>query len=176
MRYNPKDAIVVIPEGEYEASISNVNGLAKDGGPLTTKNGDPMEQVTFDVYVGDVVRKHSEYFVSSPKALWRYKRLAQALGVADQFKAGDFEASNYIGSNLRLGITIEDDAAYGERNRVEAFNPSDVAASIPPPPPAPKPPAGFVQGARVAMNRPVSAAPSVGEQPGAPLNDGDIPF
>lgn len=166
MKYNPKDAVTVIPEGEYEASIAQVITTDEHGGILRTQKGkgDVMEKVVFEVYVGQTRRKHTEYFINNPKALWRYGKLASALCVGETFRAGNFEASDYIGSNLRLVIVIEDDETYGERNRVREFKPSQLAPSIPPPP------------AQAQRSTPKPSATSPVPDGAGTLNADDIPF
>lgn len=128
MNYDPKDASSVIPEGEYEASIAAVTSVNKDGEQLRSKDGYEMVCVTFEVYVGDAARKLFVYFTASPKALFRYRQLALALGQEAQFKLKQFQAADNIGANLRITVGIKDDPKYGEQNTTDAFAPSAVTA------------------------------------------------
>ncbi len=128
MKYDPKDASDTIPAGDYEASINTVYTADKEGQPLRSKDGYDMQRVMFDVYVGEAVRKLSVYFTASPKALFRYRMLAKAVGQYDAFKAGTFSAINHVGANLRLSLSVEDRPGYGEQNQVDDFQPSTVTA------------------------------------------------
>lgn len=129
MKYNHKDASDVIPAGVYEASIHSVDTTDKDGKPLRTRDGVyEMQKVTFEVYVGDAARKVWVYFAASPKALFRYRMLAKAIGQSEAFKADTFNAMDHIGANLRVELSIEDSPQYGEQNRVDDFQPSTVTA------------------------------------------------
>jgi len=127
VKYNHKDASDVIPAGVYEASIHSVDTTDKDGKPLKTRDGlYEMQKIAFEVYVGDAARKVWVYFAASPKALFRYRMLAKAIGQGDAFKADRFNAMDHIGANLRVELSIEDSPQYGEQNRVDDFQPSTM--------------------------------------------------
>lgn len=150
MKYSAKDANQTVPEGVYDASIKSYTETKKDGSPLQTRSGDPMCMVTFEVYVGERSRLVSDYF-SAGSMLWKYKNLAKALGKEDEFKAEKFSASDYIGENLQLELTVEDDEKYGEQNRIKKFMPKRAGA----------------------VSRPATSGAARGA---APISDDDIPF
>lgn len=127
MKYDPKDASNVIPAGIYDASIRAVLTEKEDGTPLRTKAGDDMQKVVWTVYTDRGDRTLSEYHAGG-KMLWRYKKLAQALGAEDAFKAGTFDACSFVGENVQLEIDVEDNPQYGEQNRVAAYLPKSGAA------------------------------------------------
>lgn len=122
MKYKAKDAAQTVPAGVYDASIKAYTETKKDGSQMQTKSGDPMCMVTFEVYVGERTRFVSDYF-SAGTMLWKYKNLAKAIGKEDEFKAETFTAEDYIGENLQLELTVEDDEKYGEQNRIKKFMP-----------------------------------------------------
>lgn len=116
-RYNPKDAVQCIPEGTYDSVIE----LVED---TTTKNGDEMQKVLFHVYDNHGrERKHWEYFTFG-QMLFRYKKIARALGQEDAFKAGTFDLKDFQGKNLRLELVIEEGKnGYEDQNRAKEFHP-----------------------------------------------------
>lgn len=118
----------MIPAGVYDASIKAYTETREDGSEMTTKNGDPMCRVRFEVYVGDQTRTLSDYFIGG-KMIWRYKRLAQAIGQEDAFKAETFSAENHIGENLRIELAVEESDEYGEQNRITKFMPKATGAA-----------------------------------------------
>lgn len=122
MKYDPKDASNVIAEGTYDASIRAVLTEKDDGSPLRTQAGDDMQKVVWTVYTDRGDRMLTEYHAGG-KMLWRYKKLAKALGAGDKFDKGEFNATDFIGENARLVIEVEDNPKYGEQNRITAYEP-----------------------------------------------------
>lgn len=121
MKYRAKDASNAIEAGTYQASIKAVISAKDDGSPLRDKNGYDMLKIVYDVYVGDRTRAFTEYQSASPVSLWRYAKLADALGARAEFKAETFDVSDYIGRNLILELTVQDSEQYGEQNRVKSY-------------------------------------------------------
>lgn len=127
--YNPKDASDVLPEGEYESSIYRVSEADKEGNPLVSKkSGEQMQKVTFEVYAGERRVKLDQYFTVR-SMLWLYKRMAQALGQEDAFRDKKFNAMDHLGAQIRLALKVEDNAQYGEQNRIDKFLPSTMKAA-----------------------------------------------
>lgn len=142
-RYDPADAVGKCwPHGEYEATIHEVV-------EMESKSRKPMDKVTFEVYRGAESKLHTEYFVLSGAATWRYKVLASALGQKDAFEAGTFSARTYTGRRVKLELTIEESDQYGDQNRAGKITKSDSTATAP---------------ART------------GTKPSAPTPEDDIPF
>lgn len=111
-RYNPEDAAGKCwPEGEYDATISDVV-------EMESKSGKPMDKVTFEMYRGGESKLHTEYFVLEGAATWRYKVLAAALGQKEAFNDGTFAAKTYTGRRVRVELTIEESDQYGDQNRI----------------------------------------------------------
>lgn len=120
MKYDPKNASNVIPEGTYDATLRAVLTEKENGEPLRTRAGDDMQKVVWTVYTERGDRMLSEYHADGAM-LWRYKKLAKALGAEDAFAKGEFDACNFIGENIRLVIEVEEHEKYGEQNRVAAY-------------------------------------------------------
>jgi hypothetical protein len=115
-----KDAVQVHPAGKYDASVSRVDETDTENRPLFSKKGEPMQKVVFECYTNERSFKISQYFTAKSMAYF-YKKLAAALGAADQFKRDEFNALNYIGHNLVLELEVEEDKGYGEQNRIKNF-------------------------------------------------------
>lgn len=128
MKYDPKDASSVIPDGVYEATVVTITERRDDGSEMKDKNGYDMMRVAFDVYVGDVTRKLSQYFSAGPSALWRVKKMAEATGLGEKFKAGKLVPGDFLDKNLRLTLVVKDDPKYGEQNEIKVFEPTAVGA------------------------------------------------
>jgi hypothetical protein len=121
MKYDPRDANQCIPAGTYPATIKSVSDLDKDGRPLVAKSGEAMQLVVFEVYVSnDAARLHFQRFTAK-SMLFLYRALAHALGKADEFSDGKFDAKNYIGDNLRLELEVKSDKQFGDQNRIVEF-------------------------------------------------------
>jgi hypothetical protein len=160
MQYDPKDASSAIPAGVYEATVTNIVERKDDGSDMKDKNGYDMMRVSFDVYVGDATRKLSQYFSAGPSALWRVKKMAEAVGLSEKFKAGKLVPGDFLDKNLRLTLAVKDDPKYGEQNEIKVFEPTAVGSR---PPQAAKPP-GII--GRVSEMRKQAAA----------IPDSEIPF
>lgn len=138
MNYDPKDASNVIPAGEYEASVKAVATEKTDQQgntrPMKTRDGVyDMVQVEYEVYVpGGAARKLWVYYAASPKALWRYRQLAQAIGQAEAFKNKQFNIADHIGANLKLSLVVEDNAQYGEQNQIDSHSASGLTTQSQP--------------------------------------------
>lgn len=154
--YDPKDANNTIDEGEYDASIKAVQDKAENGEPLTSRKGEPMICVTFEVYTTERARTLRQYFTAK-SGLWRYRELAHALGQAEAFTDKKFHASNHVGDGLVLVLGIEDRPNYGPQNTVEEFKPK--AVGTPP---------------RAAISMEDRA--KLGKASASPLQADDIPF
>lgn len=151
--YDPKDANQCIPAGEYEATIKSATKLTKDGDPLVSKAGEPMQKVVFEVYTDAGNRFISQYFTAR-SMIWMYKRLAQAIGQESQFKAGSFDAEDHIGAGLTLVLEVEENDQYGDQNQIKAFKP-------------------LARGGQASAQAKPSPAKSYGA---SPITDSDVPF
>lgn len=124
--YSGKDAVTVLPAGEYDASIESTDSTNKDGGRLADKNGNPMQKVTFKLYDGGRTQLVSDWFIA-PTTMWKYKQLATALGVPKEtFDKGEFDAADFIGETVRIEVTVETSDQYGDSNKPKKYKPRAV--------------------------------------------------
>lgn len=121
--YDPKDASNVLKADTYDASIKTVSDTKDDGSPLRSKAGEAMQKVTFEVYPAEGKPRQITDFFTAKSGLFRYKKLATALGKQADFAAKKFNAADFQGANLRLELIIEESKEYGEQNRIAAYHP-----------------------------------------------------
>jgi len=131
--YDPRDAIRCLPEGDYQATVEEMQ-------ETTSKAGNPMLVVTYKVYAtgrGEFSLK--EYIVK--QTTWKLKQLAKAVNA--NFESGEVVQDEYVGRNVVLSLGVEEDAEYGDKNIITAvkaavtrtppkkFNPLPPAATVP---------------------------------------------
>lgn len=137
--YDPKDANQTLPEGKYNASITKATQFKDDGTAMRSKSGEAMQCVTFEVYPNDESRpRQLKAYFTAKSTLFRYRKLAQALGKGDDFKAQRFNAEDHIGANLYLMLSIQDNPQYGEQNNIDDFLPMTGVPPMREPTPLPK--------------------------------------
>lgn len=118
IKYDPKDAVLCLPEGDYMATIEAVE-------EKVSQSGNDMHVITYTVYSGEKSVRVVDY-IPYPTMTWRLKRLAQALGQEAQFKAGKFDPEAYIGSNVTVTLEIQSQAGYDDKNRIKAWSAATV--------------------------------------------------
>jgi len=150
--YNPKEATLCWPEGEYDGVVKKVEPhVGKESGAVGRK-------VVLELYSGDKKMTLTDYLMSGPKSTWKIKEFAKAVNQIEQFNGGDFDPMNFAGASLRVNLLVEDDPQYGEQNKIGRYLAKEGSA------PASKP----------AARAPVATAPAkVGH---VPIGDADIPF
>jgi len=120
--YDPKTATNGLPEGDYPATL---NGCSD----TFSKAGAPMRVCTFTVYDGTEEMTVKEYFVEGNKfAVRRMKELAMALGAADAFDRGEFDAQDHLGEGLVLSLIVEEPSGW---NKVKGFKTKATTTSVP---------------------------------------------
>jgi hypothetical protein len=138
--YDPKDANQTLPEGKYSASIVKATQFKDDGTAMRSKGGEAMQCVTFEVYPNDESRpRQLKAYFTAKSTLFRYRKLAQALGKGDEFKAQRFNAEEHIGANVTLMLSIQDHPQYGEQNNIDDFLPMTGPPPMREPTQLPKP-------------------------------------
>jgi len=150
IKYNPSDLVACLPEGEYPASIA---AMAE----TTSKAGNDMIVVDFDVYAAGGVVKLKDYIVF-PSTAYKLKRLATSTGRTAAFESGEFAPSQYTGANLVLLLKVESTAQYGDQNKIAGYKPSE-AGTVP---------------TSTAFAKPARQSATV-KNPD-PITDADIPF
>lgn len=159
--YDPKDASNALPAGQYAASIKSTTEQDKDGQQLISKKSrEPMQLVTFEVYQNDGPTRQVRQYFTNKSMLWLYRKLAHALGQADAFSDGKFNAQDHIGANLVLDLDVESNS-FGEQNVIVEFLPKKGGAA----------PVAAKTGYAAAREKPT---PSTGGH--VPVTEEDIPF
>lgn len=133
--YDPADAVMVQPEGDYPAVVSGWDDKE-------SKAGDPMLTMMFTVYAPDgTSTEMKDYIVNPPKAsgkksmIWKLKRIAQALGQEEAFTAGTFDIAQHMGHNLTVTLKIKSQAGFDDQNVIQAYKPAGASgpkAFVPP--------------------------------------------
>lgn len=114
--YDPNDAVMVWPEGEYPAVIES------EEEKVSKSSGLPMQVVTFRVYRGTDEMLIDDYIVA--KTLFKLKKIATALGYEEVFKAGGFQVRDHIGTNLTITLGIKPaEGKYDEANTIRGYGP-----------------------------------------------------
>lgn len=151
--YNPKEANLCLPEGEYDAAVTRIEEhVGKESGVVGRK-------LTLVVYHGDGKKMTmTDYLMSGPKSTWKIKEFAKAIGQVDAFNAGEFDPMDHAGVNFRVSLVIEDNYQYGEQNKIGRYLPRAPGGTA-----AAKPPAA-------------PTAPKQAKPVHTPIGDEDIPF
>ena len=117
-KYEPKQATLGLPDGQYSASIKTVEDTH-------SKKGDPMRVITFEVYDGSDTTTIKDYYLEGNRiAMYRMKQLAIAVGDLQRFEEGFFDAYESMGKNLVVEIVTD----YRGYNKVKAFIPASASA------------------------------------------------
>lgn len=124
IKYDPNDAVLCWPEGEYRATLETVE-------EKTSKADNPMYVLTFQAYNGDDSIFVTEYVVI-PKFVWKLKRLASALGVLTMFENGSFDPEAFIGHSLTVELTIEKQEGFDDKNRIGKYVPKQAGSTTKP--------------------------------------------
>jgi len=123
VKFDPKDAVNLIPDGEYDAEIV-------DAEETKSKAGNDMMKLTVKVFPGGGDRIVFDYAVV-PKTLYKLKQLAAAVGEGAKFAAGQLEPSDLRGKGCR--VTIETEAGkngFDDKNAIRRYLPQ-VAGEMP---------------------------------------------
>ena len=112
MKFNPKDATITLPDGEYDAVIE---AAAEE----TSKKGNPMLHIVLAVWSQQRKAYVHEYFVdSNASMLSMLKQLCAATGI--DFNAGEVTADMLKNRNLRVYLKTRTDS-YGDKNVVSKY-------------------------------------------------------
>jgi len=122
LNYNPKDAVLVVPEGDYTATLKAV----EEG---VSKAGNDMYVLTWIVHApkGPVTLKD---YVPIPDMVWKLRKIARALGRVEDFDAGRFDPARHEGKNLVVSLSIQEDEKYGDQNRIGNYKAREGAAPM----------------------------------------------
>jgi len=115
LNYNPKDAVQVLPEGEYNAVLEKYE-------EKVSQKGNQMGVLTWKVFPdnSNATPLVTDY-ITLPMFTWKLKRLAQSLGKEEDFKAGTFQPGDYQGTSTRLFIEVQSNEGYEDKNGVKTY-------------------------------------------------------
>lgn len=120
--YEAKDASKAWPAGDYDATLVKVEDA------ISKTSGNEMQKWTIKVYNSQGKETTIFNYVTGAFPL-SIKFLAKALGKEDDFKANRFQADDYVGSNFRVTLSVEDNGEYGEQNKIKAWLPKATGSS-----------------------------------------------
>lgn len=112
MRYNPKDAFICLPAGDYEATIH-------DAEERVSSNNNEMIVFSFMVYRDNTKAIVRDYITES--MIWKLKKIAKAIGQLEVFEGGVFRPEDYKGRNLTVTLGVEESEDYGDQNRIRGY-------------------------------------------------------
>lgn len=125
MKFNPDDAVNLMPDGEYDAEIA-------DAEEARSKNGNDMMKLTVRVFPGGGPRLLFDYAVV-PSTLYKLKQLAGAVGLADKFAKGELQPEDIKGKSVRVTIGTEPAKnGFEPKNKVTRYLPQEAGHVAPP--------------------------------------------
>lgn len=110
--YRPEDAVMCWPEAEYDVVLKKVEDST------SKTSGNPMQVWTWEAHHNDGRTQLISDYVVIPAATFKIKQLARALNKEDEFKAGKFQADNYIGCCVTAELNIESQPNYDDKNKI----------------------------------------------------------
>ena len=153
MKYNPKDAVRLLPAGKYAATVAAVYDAV-------SKSGKEMVVVEIDVWAGDAPVRLKEYITAD--GIWKLKTIAKALGRLEAFESStEVNAADYVGYGCAVELTVEEGKnGYDDQNRIKKYH-AATADTAPP---------------KVNYQELAAAKAAASNLASAPVGDGDIPF
>jgi hypothetical protein len=126
--YRKQDAVLLWPDGDYEAVVSTCQ-------EKRSKAGNDMYEVGFTVYSGEREIQVTDYIVL-PKFTWKLKKLAAAVGEEAKFEAESFDPHDLAGRSANLIVTLgsQKQEGYDEKNVIKAYKKRTAEAVLAPPP------------------------------------------
>ena len=123
MQFNPLPdddlkggAMNVFARGEYDASID----VATE--ELSKSSGAAMIKLGIHVYDGAAKTYVFDYLMAEGAAAWKLGAFCKAVGLMDQYHAGELEARNLAGMSLRVKLDIEPARdGYDAKNKVRSY-------------------------------------------------------
>lgn len=122
--YDPKDAVLVLPEGEYNAVLEKYE-------EKVSKKGNDMMVLTWKIFPSDerpglLVTD----YVVLPSFTWKLKKLANAMGRLKDFENQAFQPEDYVGQSVRVALTIDKQEGYDDKNAIGSYLPQ-AGESVP---------------------------------------------
>lgn len=102
MKFNPKAASTLIPDGEYDAEIAAAE-------EAESKKGNAMMKLTVRVWAGGGGPRTVFDYIVDPHSIWKLKQIAAAIGKQDVFESGDMGPGEIAGESVRVAIKTQKD-------------------------------------------------------------------
>lgn len=115
--YDPKDAVMCWPEGDYPAVLEKVEDKTSKVKP-DGSGGNPMQVLTWRLYKEDGREQLISDYIVIPAATFKLKQLAIALNKRNEFDSGTFQADDQIGCNVVAELGIESQPNYDDKNKI----------------------------------------------------------
>lgn len=124
--YDPDDANLCWPEGEYDASLVKVEDktsrVKADG-----SGGNPMQVLTWRCYHDSGQEQLISDYIVFPGATFKLRQLAVALGKVEEFEARTFQADDNIGCTVKAQLAIEKQDGYPDKNKIKKVKSAHAA-------------------------------------------------
>lgn len=119
MKYDPKSASSLIPDGEYDAEIATAE-------EARSKSGKEMLKLTVKVWAGGGGPRTVFDYVVNPETLWRLKQIAGAVGKNDLFDSGEMGPREIQGESVRVAIKTQKDkkGQFEDKNVIARYLPA----------------------------------------------------
>jgi hypothetical protein len=128
MRFTPKSAKELaagglFPAGEYDFEV-------KTAEETTSKtSGAEMVKLTLSVFnAAGAKTSVFDYLVSSEKAIFKIRQFAAAVGLLEEYEAGELDALDMEGLGGKLKLKVESSELYGDKNSVVSYIAAPVTA------------------------------------------------
>ena len=126
MRFNPKSEAELAAGGLFPAGTYDFE--VKSAEETTSKSsGAEMVKLTLSVF-NEAGAKTSvfDYLVSSEKAIFKIRQFAAAVGLLEEYEAGELDALDMEGRGGKLKLKVESNEQYGDKNAVVSYLPAPV--------------------------------------------------
>jgi hypothetical protein len=120
--YKHGDAVMTIPDGEYQASIESVTPKISKAGLAQGLVEPNMHEIILTVYPDGSAGQKVWDYISYPKGTWKLEQIAEALGELAAFKADKFDIEAKVGRNLAVYLRTKTDS-FGSKNVVGEYLP-----------------------------------------------------
>lgn len=123
MRYDPKDADNLIPDGEYDGEIASA--VEK-----TSKAGNDMTELKVKVWAGGGGPRLIFDYIVVPSSLYKLKQIAAATGQTPEFQAGRLGAADILGKSVRVAVkTQKGKDGFDDKNVITRYLPQEAGSA-----------------------------------------------
>ncbi len=117
LTYDPKDAVTVLPEGEYNVVLEKYE-------EKISKKGNDMMVLTWKAFPAD---NRPPAFVTDyivfPSLTFKLKKLAKAMGKMGEFEAKTFQPEDYVGASVKAFLKIDTQEGFDDKNAIGDYLP-----------------------------------------------------